>query len=82
LKIVDENKTKGCFSAIYIARFVESMTSNKTDIECFYRFMNMITTVSAVNGRAQAARQIDFTRTMQYGFTDEGRQRIAAFFNL
>jgi hypothetical protein len=82
LKLIDENKVKGCFSAIYIARFVESMTSNKSDIECFYRFMNMMTTLSAVNGRQQAVRQIDFTRTLQFGFTDEGRQRISAFFNL
>ena len=80
LKIVDEFKD-GAFNGRYAFRFTESMVLNKNDINSFTRFMNLLTTASAVKGRQEAIRQIDFNRTLEHGFTDEGKQRVLHFFN-
>jgi hypothetical protein len=79
LKFVDEN-SKAAFSARYAFRFTDQMVLNKNDIQGFIRFMNLLTTAAAVKGRNEAIRQIDFNRTLEYGFTDEGKQRILHFF--
>ena len=81
LKMVDDN-IDGCFSPRYSHRFTNTMLCSATDVDGFNRFMNLLTTASAVKGRAQAIKQIDFTKTLQFGFNDSGRQRILSFFNI
>ncbi len=80
LRIVEELRN-GAFGDRYAFRFTDVIQLNKQDINSFTRFLNLLNTASAVKGRQEAIKQIDFSKTLEYGFTDEGRQRILAFFN-
>lgn len=80
LRIVEELRT-GAFGDRYAFRFTDVVQLNKQDINSFTRFLNLLSTAAPVKGRQDAIKQIDFSKTLEYGFTDEGRQRILAFFN-
>lgn len=80
LKIVDEN-SKGAFSGAYVFRFTDAVVLNTEDRQGFLRIMNLILTAAAVEGRQIAVRHVDFTRSLQYGVTEEGRVRVLSFFN-
>lgn len=80
LKIMDEN-SNGIFGGRYIFRFTENLALNADDRQGFLRILNLMMTGAAVKGRAEAMKQVDFHRSLQYSLTDEGKQRILAFFN-
>jgi hypothetical protein len=82
LRIVDESKEKGAFADRYAFRFTEHSPLSKNDTDAFVRFMNLLVTISAVNGRKNAIKQVDLNRTLVYGFTDEARQRMLTFTSL
>jgi hypothetical protein len=80
LKIVDDN-SEGVFNARYIFRFTDEITLNPADRQAFVRIMNLITTAAPVAGRSTAIKQVDFTRTLEFSFTEEGKRKVLAFFN-
>jgi hypothetical protein len=80
LKLVDDNKD-GVFNARYIFRFTDEITLNPADRQAFVRIMNLLTTAAPVTGRSVAIKQVDFARTLEFSFTEEGKRKVLAFFN-
>lgn len=79
LRIVDELKN-GVFNDRYAFRFVEDMNANTNDREGFVRFMNLIRTVSSVAGREISLKQVDLNKSLEFGFSQEGKQKVISFF--
>jgi hypothetical protein len=80
LKLVDDNKD-GVFNARYIFRFTDEITLNPVDRQAFVRIMNLITTAAPVAGRSVAIKQVDFSRTLEFSFSEEGKRKVLSFFN-
>lgn len=80
LRLFDENKD-GVFHERYVFRFMESVVLNQDERRAFERILNLIKLAAASAGRKEAVNQINFQKTLQYVFTEEGRQRVLAFFN-
>lgn len=80
LRLVADN-LDGLFHKRYINRYVTSMHATTSDVEGFVRLLNLMTTTSVASGRAESLKQIDFNKSLQYGLTDTGRQRLLAFYN-
>ena len=83
LKIVEKNDHPGgVFYDTYVMRFVENLALTTNDIHAFRRIINLLKILAPVKGRAEAAKQVSFTKSLQFGLTDEGRQRILTYFNV
>lgn len=81
LKLFDEYK-EGVFNEKYIFRFIENLTLNMDDQQAYRRIVNLIKIAAPVQGRAEALKQLSFTKSLQYGFTDAGKQKVLTFFNV
>jgi hypothetical protein len=83
LKIVEKNDhSNGVFYDTYVMRFVENLALTTNDIQAFRRIINLLKILAPVKGRTDAAKQVSFTKSLQFGLTDEGRQRILTYFNV
>jgi len=81
LKLFDEYKD-GVFNERYIFRFIENLTLNMNDQQAYRRIVNLIKIAAPVQGRAEALKQLSFTKSLQFGFTDAGKQKVLTFFNV
>lgn len=80
LKVADDN-IEGVFNARYLFRFMKDISLNADDRQAFMRILNLITTAAPVSGRANAVKFVDFGRTLEFGFSEEGKKKVLAFFN-
>jgi hypothetical protein len=80
LRLFDEHKD-GVFHERCIFRFMENITLNTDDQRAFERIINLIKIAAPVQGRAEALKQVNMQKTLQYTFTDVGKNRVLGFFN-
>lgn len=80
LRLFDEHKN-GVFHERCIFRFMENITLNTDDRRAFERIINLIKIAAPVQGRAEALKQVNMQKTLQYTFTDIGKNRVLGFFN-
>lgn len=81
LKVFDLAKA-GAFHETHVYRFMDSVELREEQIKSFQRWINLLTVTASVKGRAQALRQIDFDKALQYGLSEQARQRIRSFYNI
>lgn len=77
-----ENHKDGAFHEDRIFRGLENLTLQLSEITAFQRLINMIKATCNKKSRALAVKQIDFVATLQFGVTEQGRNRIFAFYNI
>ena len=80
LKVADDH-VEGVFNARYLFRFMKDISLNADDRQAFMRIMNLITTAAPVSGRVNAVKFVDFGRTLEFGFSEEGKKKVLGFFN-
>lgn len=81
LKLFDDHK-EGVFHEAYAFRFFEHVALSMEDRKAFQRLLNLLKIVAPVRGRAIALKQVDFNKSMQFGVSDAGRQRLMNYFNI
>lgn len=72
----------GVFKEENVFRFMDSITLNDVERKAFTRLINLVKLLGPKESRAVALKQVNFTSSLQYGLTDEGRQRVLGFFNV
>lgn len=83
LKVVDENTgTQGVFNDKYLFRFFDNVTLSPGDQQAFRRLMNLLKETAPVDRRTNAGKVISFTKSLQYGLTAAGKQRILTYYQI
>lgn len=72
----------GVFKEENVFRFMDSITLNDIERKAFTRLINLVKLLGPKESRVVALKQVNFTSSLQYGLTDEGRQRVLGFFNV
>jgi hypothetical protein len=72
----------GAFKEVNVYRFMDNIPINDIERKAFVRLLNMIRLLGPKEGRSVALKQIDMTQTLQFGLTDNGRQKVLNFFNV
>jgi hypothetical protein len=65
-----------------INRHHEHIKFEKHDIKALQRINNLLMVLADPASRKAATSQIDFEKSMQYGFTNEGRQLVKDYFSV
>lgn len=81
LAFADAHKA-GAFHETHVFRFMEFVVLPENERKAFQRLLNLAKVGAAKEGRAQAMKQVNFTDSLRYGLTDDGRQRVLDFFNV
>lgn len=81
LRLVHEH-SDGAFSARSAFRFMGSLTLSQANQTAFRSVMNLLTLTADPKGRAQALKQVDMPKTLNFGFNDTGRNKMLTFFNV
>jgi hypothetical protein len=81
LAMFTHDKT-GVFKEANVFRFMDNVALNETERKAFVRLVDMIKLLGPKDSRAVALKQVDMSKTLQMGLTDEGRRRILNFFNI
>lgn len=63
-------------------RFTETIQLPESDRKTFVTLLTFLKNMAEPAGRAVVAAQTDLNRVLGQGITDQGRQRVLAFFNL
>lgn len=79
LAFFHEHKNGVCHER-YIFRFAEYWNRPEHALQAFQRILNLIKLTADVKGREHGLKQIDLTRTLAIGITEEGRQKVLAFY--
>jgi hypothetical protein len=80
LAFVEEHK-EGAFADRYLFRFAESWRHDKSELDGFQRVLQLIKLTSNPAERAKGLRQVDLTRTLESGFTEQARSRIVQYYS-
>lgn len=72
----------GAFKEINVFRFMDNVTLNEVERKAFTNLLNMIKLLGPKESRTVALKQIDMSKALRYGLTDNGRQRVLNFFNV
>lgn len=70
----------GVFEERYIFRFSEEWNKTRPELVGFQRVINLLKVTANPSTRNQSLKQVDLNRNLADGFTEEGRQRIVAFY--
>lgn len=70
----------GVFHDRYIFRFSEYWRYNSDDLAGLQRILNVIKLTADPAERNAGLRQVDLNRSLEFGFTEEGRQRILSYY--
>jgi len=81
LALFDEYKD-GVFNERYVFRFMDSVALSAADRKCFERLLNLIKIAAPTTGRKESMKQVSFSKTLEFGYTEVGKQRIMNFFNV
>lgn len=79
LKLFEEHAT-GALAETHVFRFLDNVQLPEDDRRAFQRLINLIKVAGPVKGRELAVKQVDFAASLKYGLTEQGRQRVLAFF--
>lgn len=69
------------FHERYIFRFSEMINMPPEELAAYQRIINLIKVTCSPLGRNQSLKQVDLNRTLKDGFTEQGRQKVLAFYN-
>jgi hypothetical protein len=72
---------EGVFHESAVFRGMEHVNLSKDDQKAFQRILNLIKITADPKGRAAGVRLVDFNRTLEFGITEQGRQRLLNFYN-
>lgn len=72
---------EGVFSDRYIFRFAEYWHHDPKDLAAFQRIINLIKITADPETRSVGLKQVDLTRTLEEGFSEEGRQKVVGFYH-
>jgi hypothetical protein len=81
LRLFHEHRD-GVFSERYVYRQLQNAPMNPQQRAAFQNVVNMIKLTADPQGRKVGLRQFDKTRTMQHGLTEQGRNKLLAFYKL
>lgn len=81
LKLFHEHRD-GVFSERYVYRQLQNAPMNPQQRAAFQNVVNMIKLTADPQGRKVGLKQFDKARTMQHGLTEQGRNKLLAFYNL
>jgi multidrug efflux pump subunit AcrA (membrane-fusion protein) len=79
LKHID-TYSEGAFSERYVFRDFANLTLSKEDLKGFCNILNLLKVLANIETRALALRQVDLNASLQFPFTEAGRQRVLAYF--
>ncbi|BDD79873.1 hypothetical protein [Burkholderia phage FLC9] len=71
----------GVFHESAVFRGMEHITLPKDDIKGFQRLLNLIKITANPAGRNAAIKQVEFGKTLEFGITEAGRQKLLNFYN-
>lgn len=81
LRLFEAHKD-GVFHETHVWRFFDVVALSKDDQIAFQRLLSLIQVLGPVKGRAQAMKQFDFKKALEYRLNDAGRQRLQTYFNV
>lgn len=79
IKLFEEH-SEGALAETHVFRFMDNVTLPEEDRRAFQRLINLIKVAGPVKGRELAVKQIDFSQSLKYGLSEQGRQRVLAYF--
>lgn len=79
LKLFEEH-ANGVFAETHLFRFFEVIQLQEADRKAFQRILNLIKLMGPVKSRQVARNQVDFARSLEFGFSEEGKQKVMAYF--
>ncbi|MGF6603708.1 hypothetical protein P3T23_008462 [Paraburkholderia sp. GAS448] len=68
------------FRETHLFRYWDSVALSKNQRRGFEKIITLLKTLADPKTRQTALRQVDFERLLQYGLTEKGRARLAAYF--
>lgn len=71
----------GVFHESAVFRGMQHITLPKDDIKAFQRLLNLIKITANPAGRQAAIKQVEFGKTLEFGITEAGRQKLLNFYN-
>ena len=72
----------GVFHEAYVFRHFDNVSLSETQRKGFLGLLNLIKLTADPKGRQQALKQIDMSKALQFGLSEEGRNRIENFYGL
>lgn len=81
LKLFEEH-ADAVFSETHVFRFFDNIQLPENDRKAFQRLVNLIKLLAPVKGRELALKQVDFSRSLEHGVLEQGRQRLLQHFNI
>lgn len=81
LAIFKENAA-GAFNDLYVMRFMSDVQLDKDEIFAFQAIVNLMNKTADAAQRATMLRQVDMSRTLSRSFSESGRQRVLAYYNM
>ena len=75
-----EEHKDGVFGDRYVYRFSEFWHQGESELNAFQRIINVIKLTSNPQERELGLRQVDLNRSLDEVFTEQGRQRIMAYY--
>lgn len=72
----------GALGDRYIFRFTENIQLTNTAMRPFLGLINLLRVAAEAKSREQVLKQVDLTRSLETGFSDQARQRIIQFFHV
>ncbi len=68
------------FRETHLFRYWDQVALSKNQRRGFEKIITLLKTLADPKTRQTALRQVDFERLLQYGLTEKGRTRLAAYF--
>ena len=79
--IVENSGTGKHFHDMYAFRYTENLSLPAEDQHAFRRIINLIKILGPVADRKANMKTVSFSKSLQYGFNDDDRQRIQSYFS-
>ena len=76
------NHRDGALGDRYIFRFTENIQLSNAAMRPFLGLINLLRVAADSKSREQVLKQVDLTRSLETGFSDQARQRIIQFFHV
>lgn len=80
LRLFRENKD-GVFAERHVFRFFEYVDLDREQRAAFQRLLVLLVHTADIKSRELVLKQTDMSKVLQYGVTEEGRQRVLGYYN-
>lgn len=72
----------GVLGERYVFRHMDQVPLAPNEVACMQNLLNLIRLTADPKSRALGLKQVDLQRTLQFALTEDGRNRIMAFYNV